>query len=95
MIISKAMGRIGVYELLTRMTCTFHEYPCTFMKITRSFLRRMRNILDKNCRENQNTCLWFNEHFPENRTIYEIMCKNYGTNREVTDDNKIRRMRFA
>jgi len=37
----------------------------------------------------------FNKYFPENRTVYEIMCNNYGTNREATDDNKIRRMHCA
>ena len=93
--ISKAVGRIGLYELLTRMTCTLHEYLCTFMEITRSFLPRMRNILDKICRGNQNTRFRFNKYPPENRTVYEIMCKNYGTNREATDDNKIRRMLFG
>jgi hypothetical protein len=32
--------------------------------------------------------------FPENRAVYEIMWKN-GTARQATDDNIIRRMRFA
>ena len=36
----------------------------------------MRNILDKSCRENQNTHFMFSNFFPENRTVYEIMSKN-------------------
>jgi hypothetical protein len=32
---------------------------------------------------------------PENRTVYEIMWKKYGKARQATDDNIIRRMRFA
>jgi hypothetical protein len=33
-------------------------------------------------------------HFMLNRAVYEIMYEN-GTTRQPTDDNKIRRMRFA
>ena len=36
----------------------------------------MRNVLDKSCRENQNTHFIFNNFFSNNRTIYEIMSKN-------------------
>ena len=35
----------------------------------------MRNVLDKSCRENQNTHFMFNNFF-ENRAVYEIMSKN-------------------
>jgi hypothetical protein len=31
--------------------------------------------------------------FPKNRAVYEIMWAKYGTARQVTDDNIIRRMR--
>jgi hypothetical protein len=34
----------------------------------------MRNVSDK-CRENQNTNFMFNNFFPENRAVYEIMWK--------------------
>jgi len=34
---------------------------------------RMRNVVDKNCRENQNTHSLHNNFFLENCTIYEIM----------------------
>jgi hypothetical protein len=36
----------------------------------------MKNVLDKSCRENENTHFMFNNLFPENRTVYEIMSKN-------------------
>jgi hypothetical protein len=36
----------------------------------------MRNVLDKSCRENQNTYFIFNNFFSENGAIYEIMLKN-------------------
>jgi len=32
---------------------------------------------------------------PENRVIYEMMWEKYGRPRQVTDNNIIRRMRFA
>jgi len=32
---------------------------------------------------------------PENRAVYQIMCEKYGRARQVTDNNIIRRMRFA
>jgi hypothetical protein len=34
------------------------------------------DVLDKICRENQNTHFMFNNFFSENRTVYEIMLKN-------------------
>jgi hypothetical protein len=36
-----------------------------------------------------------NTFFSENRAVYEIMRKKYGTAGQATDDNIIRRMRFA
>jgi hypothetical protein len=55
----------------------------------------MRNISDTICRENQNTRFMFNKFFSEKRAIYEINVEKYGTARQATDDNIIRRMRFA
>ena len=42
---------------------TLHEYAFTFMTISRYILLRMRNILDKICRETKNTRLMFNKFF--------------------------------
>jgi hypothetical protein len=36
----------------------------------------MRNVLDKSCRENQNTHFVFNNGFFEDRAVYETMSKN-------------------
>jgi len=40
---------------LTRITGTLYEYQYTFIIISRSFLLKIKNILDKYCREIQNT----------------------------------------
>ena len=50
---------------------TFHIY-----KISRWILLKIRNVLEKNCRGNQNTHFIFTDVFPENRAIYKIMSKN-------------------
>jgi hypothetical protein len=65
------------------------------MIISRCILLRMRNVSDKSCRENQNTYFIFNNFFPENRAVYVTMWKNMVRVRQDTDDNIIRRMRFA
>jgi len=52
----------------------------------------MRNVSDEGCRENQNTHFVF---FPKNRAVYEIMWKKQGRDRQATDNNITRRMRFA
>ena len=44
-----------------------------FLIMCRSVLHRMREISDKCCRGNQNTHFAFNNFFPENRAVYEIM----------------------
>jgi hypothetical protein len=36
----------------------------------------MRNVSDKGCTEDQNTCYILNIFFPENRAFYKIMWKN-------------------
>ena len=54
--------------------------------ISLSFLRRMRNSSDKNYRQNQKTLFMFNNFF-ENRAVYEIMWKRYGTAERATDNN--------
>jgi hypothetical protein len=54
----------------------------------------MRNVSDKPSRENHNTHFRPNNVFFENRAVYKITYEN-GTTRQATEDNKIRRMRFA
>ena len=49
----------------------------THLIISRSVLPRMKNVLDKSCRENHNTHFTFNNFFFfENFAVYEIMLKN-------------------
>ena len=55
------------------MAGTLHEDQCTFFIISCSVLRRMKNVSDKRCRENQNTHFMFNNFFFENRAVYEII----------------------
>ena len=49
----------------TRITDTLHENVFTFMTISRWILLRMRNVLDKSCRENQNTHFTLSYVFPK------------------------------
>jgi hypothetical protein len=58
------------------MTGTLHNDVFTFMTIYRLILLRMRNVLDKICRETRNTHFIFSNLFPENCTVFEIMSKN-------------------
>ena len=58
------------------MTGTLHEDQHTFLIMSRSDLRRMRNVSDRSCRENQNTHFVFNNFFFDNRAVYEIMWNN-------------------
>ena len=54
---------------------TLHEDVFTFVPISLRLLLRMRNVLNKIFRENENTHFVFNT-FSENRAIYETMSKN-------------------
>jgi len=54
--------------------------------ISRSVLLRIENVSDK-LSEKVETYFIFNNLFSENRAMYEIMWKNYGRGRQVTDEN--------
>jgi len=45
------------------------------MFISRSILLGMTNVSDESCRGNQNTYFMFNNVFPKNRAVYEIIGK--------------------
>ena len=47
---------------------TLHEEHNTFLIISYSVLPRMRNVLDKSCKENQNT------HFMLNNFFFWMLC---------------------
>jgi len=52
---------------------TLYEDQYTLMIISRSVLLRMRNVLDKHCRENQSKPLMFSKFFFEYHAVYEII----------------------
>jgi len=51
------------------MTATLQEDQCTYMIISHSVFLRMRNVSDKNCRENQNTHFIFNNSPPKKKIV--------------------------
>ena len=55
------------------MMAKFREDQYTFLIISRSFLLKMGNFSDKSCGENRNTQFVFNNFFPENRDVYEVI----------------------
>jgi len=65
---------------LKRIMCTSHEDLCKFIVNSHAVFLRMRNALDKICRENQNTYFMFSIFFYENRAVFE---------RHAIDDNMI------
>jgi hypothetical protein len=68
------------------MTGNSHEVLYTFLIL---------KISDESCREDQDTCFIKFFSFFENRAVYEINVEEYGTARQATYDNIIRRMRIA
>ena len=75
------------------MTDILHEYQCTCMTIFRFILLRMRNYLDKSCRENPNAHVMFDNLLFVNCAFCEITWKSI-----VKPDRQqmtLWRMRFA
>jgi hypothetical protein len=70
---------------------TLYEDRCKF--IPRSIPLTIRNVSDKNRGESQNTHFIFIKFCSENCAFYDV--EKYGSARQVTDENIIRRMRFA
>jgi len=48
----------------------------TYMIISRRILLKMRNISDRSCRKNQNMRIMFDNFFPQNCAVYEIVGEN-------------------
>jgi len=59
------------------------------MIMSRLVLPRIGNVLDKWCRENQNSHFVFSNCFSENVAVYENV-ENYGRAIQATEDNIIR-----
>ena len=64
------------HKTLKSKTGTLHEDHYTFLIISHSVPLRMRNVADKNCRENQNKHFFTQQIFSKNVAIYETMQKN-------------------
>jgi hypothetical protein len=88
------LRKFKFHQNMTRITGALHEGLCAFMIISDWILPRMRNISDKSCKENQNTCLCLVTFPCKSCRLWDNMEK-YGTTRQATDDNITRRMRFA
>ena len=52
---------------------TLHEDQYTFLIIPHSFIPRMRNVLDRICREDQNTRFMCNNFLPKIMKCGEIL----------------------
>jgi hypothetical protein len=63
----------GLFENVPRITGTCPEDLCTFMIISLWIFLRTRNVLDKSCRENQNTHFFLNKFFSGSRAVYGVM----------------------
>jgi len=63
------------FKNLTSLTGTLHEGQYRGLIISRSVLRRMRNISHRRCRENQNTH-FVSKNFSQNRDVYGMMWKS-------------------
>ena len=62
-IFRKSGKKIQVSLILDKNNGYFTWWHCTFLIISCSFLLRMKNILDKSCRETRDTHLMFNDFF--------------------------------
>ena len=76
---------------MTRITGTWH---CIFMIIPRRILLRMRNSSGKNCTKIKTHILCSITFLTKIMPLWDNV-KKCGRARQVTDDNIIRRMRFA
>jgi hypothetical protein len=72
---SKSVNKIQVSLHSYKVTGTLHEILCTFMRLCRVILLRMRNVSDKTCKEKKHT-FYFQELFPPKSANYDIMWKN-------------------
>jgi hypothetical protein len=59
------------HKNLTRIKVTLHEGQYTFAILYCTVVLKMRNILDKNCRENKNTNLYSVAFFPKKLLFVE------------------------
>jgi hypothetical protein len=68
--------KLKFHENPTRITGILHEDFFTFCTASREIILRMRNVLDKSCRENLKHTFYVYYLFLENLVAYDIMSKN-------------------
>jgi hypothetical protein len=61
---------LKIHRNLIRTTGTLHENLRTFLIISRSFPRNMRNVSDKSCGENQNTHFVISNFSPPRKSYH-------------------------
>ena len=66
----------------------------TFLTISRLIFLKLRNVLDRHCRENENTHFMFNNFFSENCTVYDNV-KRRSADQGTTNDVTTWRIRVA
>ena len=64
-----------------------HEDVCALMAIPLRILHRMKNILNENCRENQNTYFMLNNIFFKKSCSLRDNVEKYGGAREAANGN--------
>jgi hypothetical protein len=93
-IFRKSIEKIQFHENLTRITRILHAHLHTLMIIPHSFLLRMKNVPHKICTGNQNTHFIFSNVSRKSCPLWDNV-KIHITVGQATNDNVIRRMRFA
>jgi hypothetical protein len=73
---------------------TLHEDLCTFMKVSRWILPRMRNVSDEICKENKNSHFIFNNFLRIPCYLWDNV-ENTIRVGQATDDNIVWSMRIA
>jgi hypothetical protein len=91
----KYIEKIHVSLKSDRITGNLHEDVCKFVIISCWSIRKMRNVSDKSCRENQNTHFVFNNFFPRKSCRFWDNVEKYDRARHSINDSVIRHLRIA
>ena len=90
----KSVEKIQVSLQSEKNNGPLHDDLCTLIIMYPSVLLRMRNVLDKICRENQNTDFMFNNVFWTSCRLWDYVEK-YCRDGQATNNSIILRMRIA
>jgi hypothetical protein len=84
------LRQFNLYWQPTRITSALRADPCTFMVISRSVLRRIRNILDKFVEKIKEHILCSAVFFQKSSRLWKNV-ENHGRAKRATDDRMLRR----